>query len=145
VEAISITKPFIATPAEHEQGQPAGDDERTERPHEAVVEDGKMEAEKSKEKIKSSLIFLSPEPASDADLPKFYKKRGRQRTEVKTKALILYRLERRKWPHGLSDYMCWYYDTNYLKRGSKFYGKTEQWKAEIKRSKIHIVSADHSA
>jgi hypothetical protein len=107
--------------------------------------DAKKVEEKSNEKSKNHLIFLPPQETSQADLPKFYKKRGRQRTEAKTKALIMYRLERRKWPHGLSDYMQWYYETNYIKRGSKNYGETERWKAEIRRSKIHIVSADHSA
>jgi len=92
------------------------------------------------EKSKNHLIFLPPDEASEASLPKFYKKRGRQRTEAKTKGVIVYRLTRHKWPYGLSEYMQWYYETNYIKRGSKFHGKTEQWKAEIKRSKIHLVT-----
>lgn len=95
--------------------------------------DEKSGIEKSNEKSKIDLISLVPETASQPDLPKFFKKPGRQRTMAKIKALIVYRLTRRKWPYGLSDYMCWYYDTNYIKRGSKNYGKTQQWKAEIKQ------------
>lgn len=88
-------------------------------------------------KSKVTLILAKPETAQGAEKPKFFKKVGRQRTEEKTKDVIVYRLTSGKWPHGLSEYMQWYYDTNYIQTKGKQYAKTRQWKAEIKASKTH--------
>lgn len=90
---------------------------------------------KNQRKIKASLIFPGPKAAPTRELPKFYKKPGRQRTEAKTKDVIVYRLLRKQWPAGLSEYMCWYYNEHYIKKGGKYYGsKTRQWRTEIKET-----------
>jgi len=86
---------------------------------------------KSNEKSNRHLIFLPDKPAPLADLPKFFKKVGRQRTNEKVRQVIVYRLTRKQWPHGLSDYMQWYYDTYYMKKGAKNYARTLQWRNEL--------------
>jgi hypothetical protein len=96
------------------------------------------ESEKIKEKTKSDLIFSPPQTTLKADSPKYYEKVGRKlgTTNERIKEVIIYRLTRKRWPYGFSEWTCWYYDHHYIQKTGRFYAKTKQWQKELKAAKI---------
>lgn len=115
--------------------EPENQNEIDEKIKEPLTEPEPKNQSENQRKIKEPLIFKAPEPAQGAEpeKPTFYKKVGRQRTEEKTKDVIVFRLSRGVWPVGLSPYMCWYYNQHYIQQGGKFYAnKTKLWKSEIR-------------